>query len=98
MSYVDLLGTTYSSPSIATGYGAYIAVPLLRAAVDGKQDQLTEDAAKKILHECMRVLFYRDARSLDKVRSLPYSPNVSRAFLFSYGDPWNHVADSAEPL
>ncbi|TFK85115.1 proteasome endopeptidase complex beta subunit [Polyporus arcularius HHB13444] len=66
LGYVDLLGTTYSAPSIATGYGAYIAIPLLRAAVDGKQDQLTEENAKKILHECMRVLFYRDARSLDK--------------------------------
>ncbi|KAI0808126.1 proteasome endopeptidase complex beta subunit [Fomes fomentarius] len=66
LSYVDLLGTTYSAPSIATGYGAYIAVPLLRAAVDGKQDQLTEEAARELLHECMRVLFYRDARSLDK--------------------------------
>ena len=67
LGYVDLLGTTYSAPSIATGYGAYIAIPLLRAAVDGKQDQLTEEAARELLHECMRVLFYRDARSLDKV-------------------------------
>ncbi|OSD00362.1 proteasome endopeptidase complex beta subunit [Trametes coccinea BRFM310] len=66
LGYVDLLGTTYSAPSIATGYGAYIAIPLLRAAVDGKEDTLTEDAARALLHECMRVLFYRDARSLDK--------------------------------
>ena len=66
LGYVDLLGTTYSAPSIATGYGAYIAIPLLRAAVDGKQDTLTEEAARALLHECMRVLFYRDARSLDK--------------------------------
>ena len=74
LGYVDLLGTTYSAPSIATGYGAYIAIPLLRAAVDGKQDQLTEENAKQLLHECMRVLFYRDARSLDKVRSLSMFP------------------------
>ncbi|KAI0739573.1 proteasome endopeptidase complex beta subunit [Daedaleopsis nitida] len=66
LGYVDLLGTTYSAPSIATGYGAYIAIPLLRAAVDGKQDQLSEAAARELLHDCMRVLFYRDARSLDK--------------------------------
>ena len=83
LGYVDLLGTTYSAPSIATGYGAYIAIPLLRAAVDGKQDQLTEENAKRLLHECMRVLFYRDARSLDKVRPLPdpvkptYSPRAA---------------------
>ena len=74
LGYVDLLGTTYSAPSIATGYGSYIAIPLLRAAVDGRVDELTEENARSLLHECMRVLFYRDARSLDKVRlrSLPF--------------------------
>ncbi|EJF57705.1 proteasome endopeptidase complex beta subunit [Dichomitus squalens LYAD-421 SS1] len=66
LAYVDLLGTTYSAPSIATGYGAYIAIPLLRAAVDGRVDELTEENARALLHDCMRVLFYRDARSLDK--------------------------------
>ncbi|OBZ72876.1 Proteasome subunit beta type-4 [Grifola frondosa] len=66
LGYVDLLGTTYSAPSIATGYGAYIAIPILREAVDGRQDKLSESDAKAILHDCMRVLFYRDARSIDK--------------------------------
>ena len=63
----DLLGTTYSSSSIATGYGAYIAIPLLRTAVDGREDTLTEEEARKIIEDCMRVLYYRDARSIDKV-------------------------------
>ncbi|KAI0942403.1 hypothetical protein AcW1_010270 [Taiwanofungus camphoratus] len=66
LAYVDLLGTTYSSPSIATGYGAHIAIPLLRKAVDGRQDTLSEADARKLLQDCMRVLYYRDARSLDK--------------------------------
>jgi len=66
LSYVDLLGTTYTSSTLATGYGAYIAQPLLRSAVEGKEDTLTEDAARKILRDSMRVLFYRDARSMDK--------------------------------
>lgn len=68
LRYVDLLGTTYTSSTIATGYGAYIAIPLLRSAVDGNEDTLTEDDARKIINDCMRVLFYRDARSIDKVR------------------------------
>jgi 20S proteasome alpha/beta subunit len=67
LSYVDLLGTTYSASTLATGYGAYIAQPLLRKAVEGKENVLTEDEARKILEDCMRVLFYRDARSLNKV-------------------------------
>jgi 20S proteasome alpha/beta subunit len=64
---VDLIGTTYTSPTLATGYGAYIAQPLLRKAVEGKEDTLTREEAEKILIECMKVLYYRDARSLNKV-------------------------------
>ena len=82
LGYVDLLGTTYSAPSIATGYGSYIAIPLLRAAVDGRVDELTEENARSLLHECMRVLFYRDARSLDKVR-----PPISALFPISCESP-----------
>ncbi|KAF8889003.1 nucleophile aminohydrolase [Infundibulicybe gibba] len=47
LAYVDLLGTTYTASTLATGYGSYIAQPLLRKA-------------------SMRVLYYRDARSIDK--------------------------------
>nr|GAT54390.1 predicted protein [Mycena chlorophos] len=66
LSYVDLLGTTYSASTLATGYGAYIAQPLLRRAVEGREHELTADQARKILEDSMRVLFYRDARSLDQ--------------------------------
>lgn len=69
LAFVDLLGTTYTAPSLATGYGAHIALPILREAVDPNPDAITEDAAREILRNCMRVLFYRDARSLDKVRN-----------------------------
>lgn len=67
MAYVDLLGTTYTASTIATGYGAYIAQPLLREAVEGKEDTLTEEQAQRIMEESLKVLFYRDARSLNKV-------------------------------
>jgi len=66
LAYVDLLGTTYSAATIATGYGAHIAIPLLRSAVEGRVDEITEEDAREIITNCMRVLFYRDARSLDK--------------------------------
>ncbi|GLB40676.1 putative proteasome endopeptidase complex, beta subunit [Lyophyllum shimeji] len=66
LAYVDLLGTTYSASTLATGYGAYIAQPLLRTAVEGKEDILTEEEAYKILEQSMRVLYYRDARTIDK--------------------------------
>ncbi|KAF8621749.1 hypothetical protein AX15_007542 [Amanita polypyramis BW_CC] len=66
LAYVDLLGTTYKAPTIATGYGAYIAQPLLRKAVEPYTEVLTKEQGEKILEDCMRVLFYRDARSLNK--------------------------------
>ncbi|TCD64669.1 Proteasome subunit beta type-7 [Steccherinum ochraceum] len=66
LAYVDLLGTTYSATTIATGFGAHIAIPLLRSAVEGKENDLTEEQAREIMTTALRVLFYRDARSLDK--------------------------------
>ena len=66
LAYVDLLGTTYSASTLATGYGAYIAQPLLRKAVEGREDTLTEAEAVKIIEDSMKVLYYRDARSLNK--------------------------------
>ena len=80
MAYVDLLGTTYSASTLATGYGAYIALPLLRKAVEGREEILTEVEAQKIIEESMRVLFYRDARSLNKA-SFPSQSYLSRVTL-----------------
>ncbi|KAG8902557.1 Proteasome subunit beta type-7 [Tulasnella sp. 403] len=66
LGYVDLLGTTYTASTLATGYGAYIAQPLLRKAVEGREKELTEEEGVKIVEESLKVLFYRDARSLNK--------------------------------
>jgi len=72
LGFVDLLGTTYSAPTLATGYGAHIAQPLLReafeakAGTDGKGPLLTAEEAEAVLSDCMKVLFYRDARSINK--------------------------------
>lgn len=41
----------------------------MRKAVEGRENEITEEEAKKIITDCMRVLFYRDARSLNKART-----------------------------
>lgn len=69
---MDLLGTTYSASTLATGYGAYLAQPILRKEVEGRETELTEEEAIRIMETCIRVLYYRDARSIDKVCSLLY--------------------------
>ncbi|KAF7760861.1 hypothetical protein Agabi119p4_10270 [Agaricus bisporus var. burnettii] len=66
LSYVDLLGTTYSATTLATGFGAYLAQPILRKEVEGRENELTEEEAIRVMESCMKVLYYRDARSLDK--------------------------------
>ena len=55
---------------MATGYGSMIAQPLMRKALQqAPNGVLTEQAAEELLKTCMKVLFYRDARSINKVRS-----------------------------
>ena len=68
LASVDLLGTTFSSPTLATGFGAHLAQPLLRRAVpnDAAVLQLSKGEAVDLVKECMKVLFYRDARSTDR--------------------------------
>ncbi|KAI9314023.1 nucleophile aminohydrolase [Dichotomocladium elegans] len=91
LGYVDLRGTTYQSSTIATGFGAHLAQPILRKYVEGRENDLTEEEAIKIINECMRVLFYRDARSINKFQrakitdggvevSEPYSVDTEWAF------------------
>ncbi|RFU24492.1 hypothetical protein B7463_g11843, partial [Scytalidium lignicola] len=67
LASADLLGTTFSSPSLATGFGAHLAQPILRQVAPDEEaaSQLTEEQAVEVVKESMKVLFYRDARSLD---------------------------------
>lgn len=68
LRYVNLLGVTYSSPTLATGFGAHLALPLLRKLVDTEKDveKVNLDVAKKAILEAMKILYYRDARSSRK--------------------------------
>lgn len=65
LGYVDKIGVAYEAPSVASGYGAYIAQPLMRAATE-KSPTMTVKQAREVIDNCMKVLFYRDARSLNK--------------------------------
>jgi len=76
LAYVDLQGTTYSEPSIATGYGSMIALPLMRKALQqAPNGVLSEEKAEEVLKTCMKVLFYRDARSINKFQIAKVTKN-----------------------
>ncbi|KAL2136175.1 hypothetical protein VTI74DRAFT_5228 [Chaetomium olivicolor] len=68
LASVDLRGTAFTSPSLATGFGAMLAQPIMRrfAATEEAAAKLSREQAVEIVKECMKVLFYRDARSLDR--------------------------------
>ena len=69
LASADLLGTTFSAPTLATGFGAHLAQPLLRKLVPRDEESVphvTREQAVEAVKECMKVLFYRDARSIDK--------------------------------
>ncbi|KAI9297191.1 proteasome endopeptidase complex, beta subunit [Neoconidiobolus thromboides FSU 785] len=88
---VDLKGNHHQAPTIATGFGAYLAQPILREAYENSNGQLSEDEAKQVLEKSMKVLYYRDARSINKIQlskvteegvtiSEPYSLETEWAF------------------
>ncbi|KAI1330252.1 proteasome endopeptidase complex, beta subunit [Xylariaceae sp. FL0255] len=68
LAAADLLGTTFSSPSLATGFGSMLAQPIMRKLVpdEASVKNVTQEQAVECVKACMKVLFYRDARSMNK--------------------------------
>lgn len=73
---VDKLGTAFEDKVIATGYGAHIAVPLLRDAKT-KNPNLNRQEAEDLIIKCMTVLYCRDARSFNKYEIGIITPDES---------------------
>ncbi|KAI0564205.1 Nucleophile aminohydrolase [Gracilaria domingensis] len=65
LGYVDLVGSHFKGDVIATGYGEYLGLPLLRKAY---RDDITVEEGKKVVIDILKVLFYRDARTIDRVQ------------------------------
>lgn len=65
LGYVDLIGTAYEEDFIATGYGAYLAIPLIRERWTA---DMSEGEARALLEDCLRVLYYRDCRASNRIQ------------------------------
>lgn len=61
---VDKIGTTFEDDYIATGFGHHLAMPIIREA--WKED-MSEEEARALVEQCMRVLYYRDCRTINKI-------------------------------
>ena len=65
LGWVDKIGTTIQDNFMATGFGGYLAMPLLR---EKWRPDLTEGEARALLEDCMKILFYRDCRASSKIQ------------------------------
>jgi len=86
LGQIDYNGTFFEDNTIATGYGAYIARPLLRKAY---RPGMSEAEAKEILERCMTVLYYRDARTINRIQ-------LSRCEVGADGKPMLNISEPYE--
>lgn len=65
LGWVDKIGTTFEENLVATGFGSYLAIPLLR---EKYSPDMQEGEARALLEDCMRILFYRDCRASNRIQ------------------------------
>mmetsp|Transcript_8490 Transcript_8490/g.18105 ORF Transcript_8490/g.18105 Transcript_8490/m.18105 type:complete len:268 (-) Transcript_8490:185-988(-) len=65
LGIVDKIGTAYEDDILATGFGGYIALPLMR---EKYRPDMEEGEARALLEDSLRILFYRDCRALNRVQ------------------------------
>ena len=63
LGLVGMIGESYRDDHVATGFAQQLARPLLR---EKHSPNMAEADARALLHECLRVLFYRDKNSINK--------------------------------
>eukprot|EP01029_Cantina_marsupialis_P015613 TRINITY_DN3425_c0_g1_i2.p1 TRINITY_DN3425_c0_g1~~TRINITY_DN3425_c0_g1_i2.p1 ORF type:complete len:225 (-),score=54.81 TRINITY_DN3425_c0_g1_i2:112-786(-) len=65
LATIDSIGTSYTSNIICTGMGLHFGMPLLR---EKWREDMTEQEAMVLIEEVMRILFYRDCRTINKIQ------------------------------
>merc|ERR1711988_785270 len=65
LKYVDMYGLSFEEEYIATGFGSYLAIPLMRKHY---KPNMSEAEARALLTKCLQVLFYRDCRASNRVQ------------------------------
>lgn len=90
LGLVDLVGTHFESEVVATGFGEHIGLPLLRKAY---REDITVEEAKNVVIEIMKVLFYRDARTIDRIQVATVTNNgVDISEPFKLETKWDYKA------
>eukprot|EP00920_Eleutheroschizon_duboscqi_P011571 GHVT01027763.1.p1 GENE.GHVT01027763.1~~GHVT01027763.1.p1 ORF type:complete len:253 (+),score=16.67 GHVT01027763.1:155-913(+) len=65
LGYVDMYGTHYEENYVCTGLGRYFAITHMRNL---HRPDMTEEEARKLLEDCMRLLFLRDCNASNRIQ------------------------------
>lgn len=65
LGYVDLIGTSYEEDFVATGFGAHLALPLIREKWSADME---EGEARALIEDCLKVCFYRDCKAFYRIQ------------------------------
>ncbi|KAF8565763.1 hypothetical protein P879_05387 [Paragonimus westermani] len=69
LGFCNLLGVSYMDDCLATGFGSYLAIPLLRQRLEdiagGDPSKLSESDAVQAITDAMRQLYFRDCRAFN---------------------------------
>lgn len=89
---IDSIGTAWKDRAVATGYGGHIALPLLRRALDKLGRLPTKAEAEIVIKDCLRALFYRECRTINRFQITNASKGVvtvSEPFMLD-DTQWSH--------
>ena len=89
LGVVDKIGTTLKENLVATGFGAYLAMPLLR---EKWRPDLDEGEARALLEDCMKVLYYRDCRASSRIQLAKVTQEgcmISDPYMLDDSQGWN---------
>eukprot|EP00889_Picochlorum_renovo_P005408 jgi/Picre1/32438/NNA_007784.t1 len=86
---VGMIGTNYTDDTVATGFGNHLARPLMR---ERHSPDMDEKAAMELLHDCLRVCYYRDKVSVNKFQiSKITKDGVDISEPFSLDTKWDYA-------
>lgn len=64
LAFVDHQGTFFEEDYIATGFGSYLAMPILR---NEWTPDISLEKATELIKQCLTICFYRDCRAFCKI-------------------------------
>jgi 20S proteasome subunit beta 7 len=90
LGYIDSLGTAFCDDFSATGFGSHLALPIIRSRW---RADMGEAEARTLLEDCLRVLWYRDTKALNKIQVATVSAaGVAISAPYSLEAKWDYKA------